>query len=145
MTAFLTSANFSPKSITFVPCAGLSGENIVTRAETPKASWYTGPTLVEELDNAEPTKRALEKPLRMTISEVFRSGINNPVSISGKLDSGSLQAGDAIKIMPSGETAIIRSLEADGAPADWAVAGQLVVLNLADIDPIHLKHGDIVC
>jgi elongation factor 1 alpha-like protein len=145
MTRFLEIAGFSKNSISFVPCAGLTGDNIVRKVDIPAAAWYTGPTLVEELDSADPAKRALEKPLRMTISEVFRTSLNNPVSVSGKIDAGSLQAGDTVKVMPSGENAIIKSLEADGAPADWAVAGQIAVLNLGDIDPVHLKFGDIVC
>jgi elongation factor 1 alpha-like protein len=145
MTGFLTTANFSSKSITFIPCSGLNGENITKSLDSLDAAWYKGPTLVAELDNAEPARRALEEPLRMTISEVFRSALNNPVSISGKLDSGSLQIGDALKVQPSGETAYIKSLEADGAPSEWAVAGQIAVLNLTDIDPVHIRVGDIVC
>ncbi|KIW04260.1 hypothetical protein, variant [Verruconis gallopava] len=143
MTSFLTTANFSAKSLSFVPCSGLNGENITKPPELPEAAWYKGSTLVEELDNAEPARRALDKPLRMTISEIFRSSINNPISVSGKLDSGSLQVGDALIIQPSGETAYIKSLEADGTPSDWAVAGQIAVLNLTDIDPIHIRVGDI--
>lgn len=145
MTAFLTTANFSAKSVSFVPVSGLEGQNISRKYDSPEAAWYTGSTLVAELENAEPTKRNLEKHLRLTITEVFRSGINNPVSIAGKLDSGSLQTGDVLQFQPSGEMAYIKSIEADGAPTDWAVAGQIAVLNLTDIDPIHLRAGDIAC
>jgi len=144
MTAFLASANFSSKSVSFVPCAGLTGDNVVVPVDSAKAPWYKGSTLIQELDHAEPTKRLLEKPLRMTISEVFSSSPNNPISVSGKVDAGSLQVGDKVKILPSGETAVIKSLDADGQPADWAVAGQIVVLNLA-LGELHLKHGDIIC
>ncbi|QDS72346.1 hypothetical protein FKW77_007992 [Venturia effusa] len=145
MIAFLTSANFPANTVTFIPCAGLTGENINAKPTTPNAAWYSGATLVEELDASEPSKRNLEKPLRMTISEVFRSSTQTTVSISGKLDSGSLQVGDTVAIMPSGETATIKSLEADGAASsEWAVAGQIAVLNLIDIDPVHLKLGDII-
>ncbi|TLD32256.1 elongation factor tu gtp binding domain-containing protein [Venturia nashicola] len=145
MTAFLTSANFSTNTLTFVPCAGLTGENINAKPTTPNAAWYSGTTLVEELDASEPSKRNLEKPLRMTISEIFRSSTQTTVSVSGKLDSGSLQVGDVITVMPSGETATIKTLEADGAASsEWAVAGQIAVLNLIDIDPVHLKLGDII-
>ncbi|KAF2434159.1 hypothetical protein EJ08DRAFT_646609 [Tothia fuscella] len=146
MSRFLEIAGFASSSISFIPCAGLTGDNITKPVtDIQNAAWYTGPTLVSELDNAEPTKRALDKPLRMTISEVFRTSPNNPISVSGKLDAGSLQAGDTVTIMPSSERAIVKSLTADNYPADWAVAGQIAVLNLADIDPIHLKHGDIIC
>src|SRR5699024_1981933 len=38
-----------------------------------------------------------------------------------------------------------RSLEVDADVSDWAVAGQNVVLNLANIDPVHLRSGDVIC
>ncbi|GLI76138.1 hypothetical protein PoHVEF18_004409 [Penicillium ochrochloron] len=145
ISAFLTTAGFQPKNISFVPCSGVLGDNITRRSADPKSSWYTGRTLLEELETSEPYTHALDKPLRMTIGDVFRGGVQNPISISGRLDAGSLQMGDQILTMPSGETALIRSVEVDGEPSDWAVAGQNVVLNLANIDPIHLRSGDVVC
>ncbi|KAE8149512.1 hypothetical protein BDV25DRAFT_156107 [Aspergillus avenaceus] len=145
VSSFLTTAGFQPKNIAFVPCSGISGDNITKRSESPNVSWYTGRTLVEELEATEPYSHALDKPLRMTIGDVFRGSVQNPLSISGRLDAGTLQMGDQILTMPSGETATIRSLEVDGEPNDWAVAGQNVVLNLANIDPIHLRSGDVIC
>ncbi|KAL3460467.1 hypothetical protein BJX64DRAFT_185451 [Aspergillus heterothallicus] len=145
VSAFLTTAGFQAKNISFVPCSGISGDNITRRSEDPNVSWYTGGTLVQELEATEPYTHALEKPLRMTIGDVFRGSIQHPLSISGRIDAGSLQIGDQVYTMPSGETATIRSLEVDGEPSEWAVAGQNVVLNLANIDPIHLRSGDVVC
>ncbi|KAI2794398.1 HBS1-like protein [Penicillium oxalicum] len=145
ISAFLTTAGFQPKNISFVPCSGVLGDNITRRSDDPKSSWYQGRTLIEELETSERYTHALDKPLRMTIGDVFRGGVQNPLSISGRLDSGSLQMGDQILVMPSGETALVRSIEVDGEPSDWAVAGQNVVLNLANIDPIHLRSGDVIC
>ncbi|RLL99620.1 hypothetical protein CFD26_108194 [Aspergillus turcosus] len=145
ISSFLTTAGFQAKNIAFVPCSGIRGDNVTRRTDDPNASWYTGRTLVEELEATEPYSYALDKPLRMTISDVFRGSVQNPLSISGRIDTGSLQMGDQILTMPSGETATIRSLEVDGEPSDWAVAGQNVVLNLANIDPIHLRSGDVIC
>ncbi|KAL0261418.1 hypothetical protein SLS55_002848 [Diplodia seriata] len=148
MSAFLTTAGFQSKNIAFVPCAGLTGENIVKPAPTELASWYSGHTLVEELEASEPSKRAIDKPLRLTIGDIFRGGVTNPLSISGRLDSGSLQVGDQLVVMPSGETAFVKGIEVDnnaGEAAEWAVAGQIVTLHLAEMDPQHLRLGDIVC
>ncbi|KAL4895053.1 elongation factor 1 alpha, partial [Aspergillus ambiguus] len=145
ISAFLTTAGFQSKNISFVPCSGISGDNITRRSEDPNVSWYKGNTLIEELEATEPHAHALDKPLRMTIGDVFRGSVQNPLSISGRIDAGSLQMGDQILTMPSGEKATIRSLEVDGEPSDWAVAGQNVVLNLANIDPIHLRSGDVIC
>lgn len=144
VSGFLSATGFQQTKIAFVPVSGLHGDNLVQRSSDPAASWYAGPTLVEELENSEPSARALEKPLRMTISEVHRT-VHSPVTVTGRIDAGSLQTGDAILVQPSGEKAYVKSIEVDGAPAEWAVAGQNVVLHLSHIDPIHVRVGDIVC
>jgi elongation factor 1 alpha-like protein len=145
ISSFLTTAGFQAKNISFVPCSGFHGDNITRRSADPNAAWYTGRILLEELETSEPYTHALDKPLRMTIGDVFRGGVQNPISISGRIDAGTLQIGDSILLMPSGESALIKSLEVDGEPSDWAVAGQNAVLHLANIDPVHLRSGDIVC
>lgn len=145
VSSFLTAAGFQAKNIAFVPCSGIQGDNITRRSEDPSVSWYTGRTLVDELETSERYSHALDKPLRMTIADVFRGSVQNPLSISGRIEAGSLQVGDQLLTMPSGESAMIRSLEVDEDPSDWAVAGQNVVLNLANIDPVHLRSGDVIC
>lgn len=145
MSAFLTTAGFQPKNVSFIPCSGLQGDNILRRSSEPKSTWYTGQTLVEALDSSESVNHALEKPVRMTIGDVFRGGVQNPLSVSGRLEAGSLQTGDQILIMPSAEKAFIRSVEVDDEPCEWAVAGHNVVLHLTDIDQMHLKTGDMLC
>lgn len=145
VSAFLTAAGFLTKNITFIPCSGLNGDNIVRKSTKAEASWYSGPTLVEILDNSEPVTRALSKPLRLTISDIFRGGVQNPLSISGRIESGSLQMGDALVAQPSSEKCYIKSVEVDDEPADWAVAGQNVTVHLTGIEEQYLKIGDVLC
>ncbi|KAH8601455.1 P-loop containing nucleoside triphosphate hydrolase protein [Bisporella sp. PMI_857] len=146
ISAFLISANFQTKNITFIPCSGLQGDNIVRKStETRLTTWYTGGTLIEELENSEPISRALTKPLRLTIGDVFRGGVQNPLSVSGRVEAGSLQIGDILLAQPSGEKCYIKGIDVDEEPADWAVAGQNVILHLVDIDPAHLRVGDVLC
>lgn len=144
VTGFLAATGFQPKNISFVPVSGLNGDNLVRRSADPAASWYQGPTIVEELESSEPTTRALTKPLRMGISEVFKT-MQSPATVSGRVDAGSLQVGDALLVQPSGEKAYVKSMLLDEEPVDWAVAGQNVVLHLSNIDPIHVRVGDIIC
>ena len=64
----------------------------------------------------------------------------NPVSISGRIESGTLQVGDIILAMPTGEKAAIKGIEIDDSPKEWAVAGHNVVLHLSGIDMVHLRY-----
>jgi elongation factor 1 alpha-like protein len=146
VSAFLSSAGFLAKNVAFIPCSGLLGDNIVRKSTEPAlTSWYSGSTLVEELENSEPVTRSLDKPLRMTIGDIFRGGVQNPLSVSGRIESGSLQVGDALLVQPATEKCFIKALEVDSEPADWAVAGQNVTIHLSDIDPVHMKIGDVLC
>ncbi|KAH9210290.1 hypothetical protein DL95DRAFT_526392 [Leptodontidium sp. 2 PMI_412] len=146
VSAFLTAAGFQPKNISFIPCSGLLGDNIArTSTENDLTSWYTGPTLVQELDNSEPITRALTKPLRLTIGDIFRGGVQNPLSISGRIEAGSLQTGDALLAQPSSQKCFIKALEIDNEAVDWAVAGQNVTVHLSGIEEQYLKVGDVLC
>ena len=145
VSAFLTSAGFLSRNLAFVPCAGLTGDNIVRKADDPKASWYPGPPLISLLESSEPVTRSLEKPLRLTIDDIFRGGVQNSLSVSGRLDSGNVQIGDTVLVMPAKEAGAIKGLEVDSDPAEWAVAGQNVILHLAEIDAKYLKSGDVIC
>ncbi|KAH6865420.1 elongation factor 1-alpha [Alternaria rosae] len=145
MTAFLTEASFLEKRITFIPLAGLTGENVVKKIENSAAHWYTGETLLEALERIDLPLRNFTKPLRLSVADVFRGDIRSPLSISGRIDAGTLQVGDVILALPANETATIKSIEVQDAPVDWAVCGQIPTLHLTDIDPVHLRQGDIVC
>ena len=153
-SAFLTATGFAPKNISFVPCSGLTGDNIVRKSSNPAAAWYDGPPLLSILEPSDKFNRALEKPLRMTIDDVFRGGVQSPISIIGRIEQGTLQVGDAILALPSSsqqqqQPMIIKSLSVDGGDqptTDWAVAGQIATLNLTDItDPKSLRAGDVIC
>ncbi|KEQ73340.1 hypothetical protein M436DRAFT_46709 [Aureobasidium namibiae CBS 147.97] len=149
ISAFLTTTGFQSKNIAFIPCSGLTGENVVTPAPEKAAAWYTKTsspqTLVQALEAHEPTKAALSSPLRIPISDIFRGGVQNPLSISGRIEAGSCQVGDSLIAMPANESCSIKGIEIDNAPADWAVAGQIVTLHLTEIDPVHLRIADLLC
>ncbi|KAI3397282.1 hypothetical protein diail_11014 [Diaporthe ilicicola] len=140
----LRALKFPEKNISFVPVSGLNGDNIVKRSKNPAASWYTGPTLIEELEMSEPAARPLDKPLRMTISDRWETPLS-PVAVAGRLDAGSLQVGDALLVQPSGQKAYVKALEMNGESVDWAVAGQHVVIYLSHVDEDKIHIGNVIC
>lgn len=145
MQQFLTNAGFSMKNVTFVPMSGLTGINVVRKPDDNVIPWYNGPSLLEVLETSNKHTRAVDKPLRLVISEVFRGGVTNPVSISGRIDAGYLQEGDVLVSIPSKEQAIAKAIVSNDEPAKWAVAGHNAVIHLSGIDPIHLRPGDVLC
>lgn len=147
----LKATGFTEESITFVPCSGLSGQNVVKAAPNKNdTSWIAkaSGTLLTQLEKAviaNATEDRVRLPLRLQISDVFRGGITNPLSVAGRITSGNVQVGDSVIIQPSGETATIRGIEVSGDGKDWAVADQICTLHLSEIDQQHLRAGDILC
>lgn len=59
---FLSETQFKLSNVSFVPVSGLHGDNIVNRSTNPNAAWYTGGTILEELEKSKPIPRELRKP-----------------------------------------------------------------------------------
>ncbi|CAK7219239.1 hypothetical protein SBRCBS47491_003778 [Sporothrix bragantina] len=141
---FLRATGFQMSQISFVPVVGKSGDNMAKRTTTAGASWYKGNSLVEELETCEPTPRALDRPLRLPVFEAFKTA-GSAISISGQIEAGSLQVGDALLALPGNAKAYIKNIQRNGEPADWAVAGQNVTLDLTHIDPLNVRPGVLFC
>ncbi|CAK7566501.1 MAG: hypothetical protein SEPTF4163_004448 [Sporothrix epigloea] len=141
---FLRATGFQMSQITFVPVVGKSGDNMATRTKTAAAVWYKGNSLVEELETCEPAPRALDKPLRLPVFDAFKTA-GSAISISGQIEAGSLQVGDALLALPGNAKAYVKNILRNGERADWAVAGQNVTLDLTHIDPLNVRPGVLFC
>ncbi|SPO04977.1 related to translation elongation factor HBS1 protein [Cephalotrichum gorgonifer] len=143
VTGFLTAKGFLAKNFNFIPISGYNGDNLTQPSETPAASWYKGVTLIEALDNSDAAPRSLRRPFRMPISEIWKSPLGQ-ITVSGRIDTGTTQVGEAFTVQPSGEEAYAKTIMVDSDVRDWAVAGENVSIFLTGIDVTHLRVGDII-
>ncbi|KAJ3393196.1 HBS1-like protein [Entophlyctis sp. JEL0112] len=149
LLVFLLGAGFKKDRIRFVPCSGFSGENMLECKNEKLKSWYQGPTLQECLDNLQPPKRPLDKPLRLPVVDYFKGGTaasaGGNLSVSGRIEAGSLQVGDTVSVMPLGEHATIKSIEINNNPVKWAAAGDSVTVTLNGLDVQQINVGNVCC
>ncbi len=151
ITSLLSKTGYKQDDMVFIPCSGLSGRNVVKGDENKgSTSWIAShyQTLLLALEHSTPpgaSEAAVKGPLRMHISDVFRGGITNPLSVAGRISSGNVQTGDSVLLQPSGETAAVRGIEVCGDGKEWAVAGQICTLHLTEIEQQHLRAGDTLC
>jgi selenocysteine-specific elongation factor len=84
-----------------------------------------------------------EGPARLHVDRSFTlRGIGTVVT--GTLWSGSVGAGDLVRVLPRGLEARVRSVQVHDEPAERAAAGQRVALNLAGIGWRSVGRGDVV-
>ncbi|XP_022088685.1 HBS1-like protein isoform X2 [Acanthaster planci] len=142
---FLKQAGFKESEVQYIPCSGLTGENLKDRATEPALTkWYKGPSLVERIDSLKAPKRPIEKAFRQCVSDVFK-GIGAGISIAGKIESGGVQVGDRVVIMPAGETGQVRGVYIHDEESRWACAGDYATVVVTSIDQVNIGVGSVVC
>ncbi|MRS12068.1 MAG: selenocysteine-specific translation elongation factor [Actinobacteria bacterium] len=103
------------------------------------------PELLAALDAVadEAESRQSSLPLRLPVDRVFTIAGAGTV-VTGTLWSGTAKRDDAVELYPSGKKGRVRSVQIHGHPAEKAVAGNRVALNIAGLDTGEIARGDIV-
>ncbi len=67
------------------------------------------------------------------------------IVVTGTAIAGSIQGGDTVRLLPSGEETRIRSVQVHGESVSEASWGQRVALNLAGLEKSAIARGHVVC
>lgn len=125
--AFLSSIGLRPER--FIPIAAKQGDNI--SALSPNMPWWTGPTVVEALDEFTVTELPNDQALRLPIQDVYR--FDERRILAGRVESGLVKVGDRLLFTPGNKTSTVKSIERWNAPSrDMATAGESVGLTLTE-------------
>jgi sulfate adenylyltransferase subunit 1 len=129
--------------ITAIPISALHGDNVVTRSE--RIDWYTGPSILEHLEQVELADTASIGGLRFPVQYVIRprsEAYPDYRGYAGRVTAGTVRPGDEIVVLPSGRRSTIASIDTADGPRDLAVAGDSVTLLLTD--DVDLSRGDLI-
>ncbi|XP_064382264.1 HBS1-like protein [Halichondria panicea] len=142
---FLKQAGFKESDVNYVPCSGLTGDNLMTTPSLPElTSWYSGPTLLQRIDQFRSPPRPVDKPFRCCIADIFK-GQGSGFNVSGRLESGHVQVGQSVLIQPANEVATIKALSVSEGQSSWAAAGDQVILTLIGLDSAKVSIGSVLC
>ncbi|UFH57021.1 sulfate adenylyltransferase subunit 1 [Spirosoma sp. KNUC1025] len=134
--------------VTYIPMSALNGDNVVDKSTA--MPWYEGATLLEHLetiaiDDDANGETEDHHPARFPVQYVIRpqtAELHDYRGYAGKITSGLFRKGDAITVLPSGETSTVDAIEIAEKHLDVAVTPMSVVLHLAtDVD---ISRGDLI-
>ncbi|XP_042245770.1 HBS1-like protein isoform X1 [Thunnus maccoyii] len=142
---FLKQAGFKESDVFYIPTSGLSGENLITRSSVAQlTSWYSGPSLLEQIDAFKAPQRSVDKPFRLCVSDVFKDQ-GSGFCVTGKIEAGYIQTGERILAMPPNETCTVKGITLHDEALDWAAAGDHVSLTVTGMDIIKINVGCVFC
>ncbi len=129
--------------IRFVPISAKLGDNVVDRSEN--MSWYEGPTLLYLLENIHIASDINHIDTRFPVQYVIRpmkEEYHDYRGYAGRIEGGVFHKGDHVKILPSGLTSKIKSIDVFQQGVEEAFAPQSVALSLED--DIDISRGDLI-
>lgn len=138
--ALLKPLGYNVEKIRFIPISAYEGDNVVKKSD--KMPWYSGPTIVEALDEFELPPRPIDKPLRIPIQDVYSiTGVGTvPV---GRVETGVLKVGDTVVFEPAGIKGEVKSIEMHHQPIPEAKPGDNIGFNVRGISREQIRRGDV--
>jgi bifunctional enzyme CysN/CysC len=120
---------------------------LATRAttESPRMSWYTGPTILDLLDALQKEPAPVDKPLRLPVQDIYKftEDEDDRRIIAGRIVTGRLHAGDEVVFLPSAKRSRIQSVETFPSPArQEAQAGESTGVTLQT--QVYIKPGELM-
>ncbi len=122
-----------------IPMSALKGDNLLhPSGNTP---WYHGPSLIPYLETVEVDDAVAAGPFRMPVQWVNRPNLDFR-GFAGTIVGGTVAPGDAIRVLPGGQTSMVSRVVTGDGDLDEAIAGQAVTICLAD--EIDVSRGDVL-
>ena len=133
---WLASIGVTPKG--FIPIAAKHGDNIASRSA--RMPWWSGPTVLQTLDDFKVTELPEGQPLRFPIQDVYR--FDDRRILAGRVESGILRVGARLLFCPGNKVSTVKSIERWNAPkSDTAGAGESVGITLNE--QIFVERGSV--
>ena len=127
------------ESITAIPLSALNGDNITSRSSN--TSWYRGPTLIGYLETVK-SIHVRDSKFAFPVQWVNRPN-SSFRGFSGSIAQGSIQVGQEIRVISSGQTAHIAEIVTFDGSLQESNAGDAITLTLDK--EIDASRGDIIC
>lgn len=138
-------AGFKMEQTQFIPVSAYEGDNVVKKSAN--MSWYTGPTVNEQLDLFKEPEKPTQLPLRLPIQDVYNiTGIG--VVPVGKVETGTMKVGDKVIFVPGREgkgiSGEVKTIEMHHEQIQVAEPGDNIGFNVRGIAKKDIARGDVV-
>lgn len=116
-------SELSLQDVVIIPVSATEGDNITK--ESSNMTWYTGKTILSQLESVETNEISDEEGFYMPVQRVCRPN-HEFRGFMGQIERGSVKVGDEITTLPSGEKAKVKKILAGFDEKNEASRGKAV-------------------
>ncbi|QGA80787.1 translation elongation factor EF-1 subunit alpha [Candidatus Nanohalobium constans] len=145
VSEMIQQVGYDTSDIDFVPISAFDGEGVV---ENNEMDWYSGPTLVDALDDFEEPEKAIELSTRIPVQDVYTISGIGAVSV-GRVETGDLSQGDDIVFQPASDRlnrnigGEVKTIEMHHEEVESAEPGDNIGWNTRGVGEDDIKKGDV--
>jgi elongation factor 1-alpha len=140
VSEYLKKVGYNPEKVPFVPISGWQGDNLIEKSANMQ--WFKGPTLLETLNSIIPSKRFIDKPLRLPLQDVYKIGGIGTVPV-GRVETGILKPNMMIQFAPSGHITEVIALESRSSDITEAIPGYNMGFSIKNLTTKDIQRGDV--
>ena len=118
---------FSPLHLHVIPVSATQGDNLTQ--PSPMTPYYTGLPLLRYLESIDVDAESDPLPFVLPVQRVSRPD-HTFRGFQGQIESGTVRPGDAITVLPSNESAIVKTVYVTDRCVEEALTGQPVTITL---------------
>lgn len=143
LTTFLKGIQYSKNDITFMPISAQTTLGIKDRVPKDVCPWYSGPSLLEYLDNLKSLERKVNAPFMMPINGKYK---DMGTMIEGKIEAGVLRKANNYLMMPNRDEVSISALYGETEEEiPTAQCGDQVRLRIRGVEEEDIQPGFVLC
>jgi len=122
-----------------IPLAAVFGDNVLKRSDN--MPWYKGPTLFDHMDTVDVREVSTREAFRLPVQWVNRPNLNYR-GFCGRIAEGRVKPGDPVRVLPSGRTTTVKTIDFFEDQLPEAQAGASITLTLND--EVDVSRGDLI-
>ena len=115
------------ENIKIIPVSATEGDNVTTKSKNME--WYKGESVLEYLETVDVTSEDKDLSFYVPIQRVCRPN-HEFRGFQGQIESGEVKVGQTVTVLPSNETAVVKSILNGDKIVDSAFVGQAVTIQL---------------
>ncbi|MCJ1256262.1 translation termination factor GTPase eRF3 [Lignoscripta atroalba] len=143
LSVFLKGLGYGKNDITFMPISAQTTVGLKDRVPKDLAPWYSGPSLLEYLDNLKTLERKVNAPFMMPINGKYR---DMGTIIEGKVEAGAVKKGASYTMMPNREECTVAALYGETEEEiSQATCGDQVRIRIRGVEEEDILPGFVLC
>lgn len=139
---FLKGIGYAKDDIVFMPVSGYTGAGLKDRVDSAVCPWYTGPSLLEYLDDMKTVNRLINGSFMLPISGKMK---DMGTVVEGKIESGHIKKNGNLLLMPNKVSVeVVTIYNETEQECEAAFCGEQVRLKIKGIEEEDLQPGYVL-